>query len=291
MNATEKCWEEAISLNPMHVPEFSVLEPAAHYRSDEALRVDGEPYDFSFDTTQALAADHYPLPVTDDREGYHGSRHYSYWINGLRDFDLLLQCCDRLGVEMDTYLDLGCASGRVIRHAAVQRPDLQVYGCDINRRHVEWVARYLPESIRVFQNTSVPHLPLEDNSIDVITAYSVFTHIEAFESAWLMELRRILKPGGIVWATLHTENTWRKMKAGWPLYDALVHHNDFQKAYVSGQDFHGEKAVFRWLADQSYSSNIFYTTDYIQRMWGRILDVVEIHRQLPSYQDVVILRK
>jgi hypothetical protein len=32
MSKQEKCWEEAISLNPMDVPEFSVLDPALRYR-------------------------------------------------------------------------------------------------------------------------------------------------------------------------------------------------------------------------------------------------------------------
>ena len=291
MNTQEACWEEAISLNPMDVPAFSVLESAAHHKAAEEQDHRWEKCGFTMDTEQALAADSYPLPVTADREGYHGDRHYSYWMSGLLDFDLLKQCCERLDVKMGCYLDLGCASGRVIRHPAIQCPDMQVLGCDINRRHVEWVARYMPENIRVFQNTSVPHLPLEDNSVDVITAYSVFTHIEAFETAWLMELRRILKPGGTIWATVHTENTWRKMKAGWPLYDALLNHPGFQSSYVPGQDFEGDKAIFRWRADMSYSSNIFYTTDYLKRSWGRIFDVAEVHRQLPSFQDVVVLRK
>lgn len=30
---------------------------------------------------------------------------------------------------------LGCASGRVLRHFAVQRTKIQVIGCDINRLH------------------------------------------------------------------------------------------------------------------------------------------------------------
>lgn len=95
----------------------------------------------------------------------------------------------------------------------------------------------------------------------------------------------------MVWATVYTENTWRKMKTGWPLYDALVQHHGFQKSNVPGQDFEGDKAVFRWLADQSYSSNTFSSTDYLKRTWGRIFDVAEIHRELSCFQDVVILCK
>jgi len=107
-----------------------------------------------------------------------------------------MDCAKRLGVDVRSYLDFGCATGRVIRHFGAAEPQIKTYGCDINRMHVDWCAKYLPENITVFQNHSIPTLSLPDNSIDMVSAFSVFTHIEAFETSWLMELRRILRPGG-----------------------------------------------------------------------------------------------
>jgi hypothetical protein len=51
----------------------------------------------------------------------------------------------------------------------------------------------------------------------MISAYSVFTHIEAMETTWLMELRRVLRKGGIAWITVHTEGTLADMTPDWPL--------------------------------------------------------------------------
>src|SRR5437763_7108256 len=71
---------------------------------------------------------------------------------------------------------------------------------------------YMPRSIRLILNASAPSLPLPGRYFDVITAFSVFTHIdEDLESAWLLELRRILTPGGLLYVTIQDEAFWEAM--------------------------------------------------------------------------------
>lgn len=174
--------------------------------------------------------------------------------------------------------------------AAFQTPEIEVYGCDINRNHVDWVTDYLPQSVNVFHNHSAPSLPLEDRSLDLISAFSVFTHIESFETAWLLELRRVLKPGGIAWITVHTEKTWEDMREGWPLYTALRNHPKFLEMDPD-EPMPGDRQVFRWKAERSYSANVFYKLDYLKRNWGRYFEIAEFHRRLPVFQDVLVLRR
>lgn len=286
----ESVWEDQIALNNRADPTFEVLGPAAQYREgDSHTDWSGEGEGLEI----ALQNDLAPLPTTRDREGYYGPWHFSYWASGYRDSRLLLDACSRLGVDLHDYLDLGCASGRVIRHFAF-RPDtahVNVYGCDINRRHVDWVAQHLPRDIVIFQNHSIPSLPLADNSLDLVSAYSVFTHIEAFETTWLMELQRVLRPGGIAWITVHTERTWAAMGPGWPLHKALSRHADFAPFVDERGDLPGDRLVFRWRADRSYSSNVFYSREYLQRTWSRFFEIVEDHHRHPGFQDVLVLRK
>jgi len=284
----QSVWEDQIALNVRSDIDFDVLGPPAQYREGD------QHTDWSKEgpgLESALKLDTWPLPRTEDREGYYGPHHFSFWASGYRDSRLLRECCERLGVQLRDYLDFGCASGRVIRHFAAHVPDVSVTGCDINRRHVDWVAAHLPPSIRVFQNHSIPVLPLPDESLDLVSAYSVFTHIEAFETAWLMELRRVLRPGGIAWVTVHTERTWQEMRPGWPLYKAMSGHPEFQDFLEERGDPPRDRMVFRWRQNQSYTSNVFYTRDYLQAHWGRIMEIVEDHHRLPGFQDVVVLRK
>ena len=285
---TDSVWEDLIALNSRSDPSFEVLDEAAKHREDDTHT------DWSSEgpgLEAALQQDTYPLPTTADREGYYGPHHFSYWASGYRDSRLLRAACERQGVRLRDYFDFGCASGRVIRHFATHVDSVDVTGCDINRRHVDWVAAHLPPGIKIFQNHSIPSLPLPDESQDLISAYSVFTHIEAFETAWLMELRRILRPGGIAWITVHTERTWKQMAPGWPLYKAMSSHPDFKPYLDERDELPQDRMVFRWRANQSYSSNVFYTREYLRTHWGRLFDIVEDHNRLPGFQDVVVLRK
>jgi SAM-dependent methyltransferase len=243
--------------------------------------------------------DIFQLPATVDRENYHGDRHFDWWLSGLIDFYKIKKKLKESGAQLscgDAILDLGCASGRVLRHFAVQGNDLDCWGADINLRNVEWARLFLPKNIKVFHNTILPQLPIEDNSLALVTAFSVFTHIDDMEFAWLAEIRRILKPGGVFYVTIHSQGTWGSMKADVPVYDALIAMSDSIQDYDVTEAFlsspmPNEKTVLSWNTADSYNSNVFHHTDYIEREWGRLFDVVEIIPRFSGYQDVVLLRK
>ena len=127
-------------------------------------------------------------------------------------------------------------------------------------------------------------------SVDVVTAFSVFTHIESFDTTWLMELRRILKPGGIAWLTVHSDRTWLEMKPTWPIYAALADHPDF-KVHAGAERIPQERFVVRWASERSYSANVFYREEYLRRVWGRIMQFRDMFAALPSFQDIVVLQK
>ncbi len=281
-------WEDMISLNSQSEIAPNALLPAAHYVSQDCGEVTWDRSRISLES--ALSADNAPLPTTEQREGYYGANHFNYWASGLRDYCQLLDWLDANSIARGALLDIGCASGRLIRHVHGQADFNKVTGCDINRAHVDWMGLHLPSTICAFQNTSLPTLPLPDSSVDVITAFSVFTHIECFDTTWLMEFRRILRPGGIAWLTIHGDRTWRDIAPTWPLHAALTAHPDYP-GYASSRVLPKERLVFRWLSERSYSANVFYRETYIRRVWGRILPFRDIFPALPFFQDIVVLQK
>jgi len=283
----DEVWESMIALNSDKEPDFEVLGPAKDYYEADGRKHEWRDLDFA----ALLACDTAPLPATKDREGYFGPNHFSYWASGLEDAQNVLSAAKHYGVDIRAFFDLGCASGRIIRHIPYLKPDIQVIGGDINRLHVEWCNTYLPEPVLVFQNHAIPSLPLDANSIDVATAFSVFTHIEAFETSWLMELRRILRPGGIAWITVHTEHTLKEMNPNWPLWSAVMNHPNIKNLIGEDRFFPGCRLSVRWRNNRSYSSNIFYKEDYLRSHWGRFFEVLELRRRFPRFQDVLILRK
>jgi SAM-dependent methyltransferase len=264
---------------------------------EEWLRFDNVKMERSI--AEYMKSDGFPIPSPHDREGYFGGRHYHYWLSGLKDYLSLKEGLDEVGNplrESSAILDLGCASGRVLRHFACHEKELDLWGADINTRHVEWVRRFLAPSIKVFPATIVPHLPLEDNTCSLVYAFSVFTHIDELELAWIAEIRRILRRGGVAWLTIHSDHTWRAIERARPLYDTLLAMKDHIQEYrVTPELFKvpmpTERVAFRWTTASIYNTNVFHSTDYIRREWGRFFEVLDIKREGHSYQDVVVMRK
>jgi SAM-dependent methyltransferase len=283
-----RIWENFISLYGDKILHNDVLSAAHEYVAQDDGSVQWNKKAIPVDS--ALKRDRAPLPLEQDREMYYGPNHYNYWASGIRDYMQLKEYLDRKKIKADALLDIGCASGRFVRAAHFQGQMNRVIGCDINRLHVDWVARNLPRDIEIFQNTSIPYLPLQDESLDVVTAFSVFTHIETFDTAWLMEIKRVLRPGGIAWITVHSDRTWRELIPDWPLYNALNTHPEYMKVRTLA-NMPYERTVFRWISEASYSANVFYSEEYLRRIWDRIIPMKDIFPALPHFQDVVVLQK
>jgi SAM-dependent methyltransferase len=97
--------------------------------------------------------------------------------------------------ELGALLDWGCGCGRVLRHWS-DLPSTHVVGCDINPSMVEWCNAHLPFA-EVVANELTPPLPFEDETFDLVYAFSVMTHLsEDLQHGWIDECRRVLKPGG-----------------------------------------------------------------------------------------------
>jgi len=275
----------------------ALLQDRVEVPREEWLQFDNVKMERSLD--EYLRNDGFPIPTPSDREGYFGDRHYHYWLSGLKDYLSIKGALDQMGSPLgggSVVLDLGCASGRALRHFACHEKGLELWGADINIRHVEWVRRFLDPSIKVLPATIVPHLPIEDNTCSLVYAFSVFTHIDELELAWIAEIRRILTRGGVAYLTVHSDNTWRAIERARPLYENLLAMKEHIAEYrVTPELFQGpmptERIVFRWRTSAIYNVNVFHAIDYIKKSWGRFLDIVEVVRDGHNYQDVVLLRK
>jgi SAM-dependent methyltransferase len=98
-------------------------------------------------------------------------------------------------------LDFGCGAGRTLRHFLSEAEDGSFWGVDIDARSIEWLQDALCPPLNVIQGPSAPPLALDSTSFDVVWALSVFTHLTDTSLAWLAELHRLLRPGGLLIAT------------------------------------------------------------------------------------------
>lgn len=96
-------------------------------------------------------------------------------------------------------LDCGCGPGTITRGiAAAVSPGGTVMGIDANPAQIELAKQELPPGGNTgFHVASVYELPFASNRFDAIFSHALFEHLADPRRA-ARELRRVLKPGGVV---------------------------------------------------------------------------------------------
>lgn len=237
-----------------------------------------------------LKKDQIPVPDTADREGYQGPHHFDYWLSGLSDYWTILEHVGSLP-EQAHIVDFGGASGRIARFFSNASTQSRVTVAELNVNHVDFITRYFPENTRAIKLSSLPYFMFAENECDLIYAFSVFTHIDVYELSWLAEIRRILKPGGKAYLTIHDETSWLNLEK-MPVYRVLLDSPDFARHYVKDAPMPEERLVYEYnTSSNEYNCNVFHHSDYIRRVWSKWLKVVEILPGIHGHQSAVVLEK
>lgn len=107
----------------------------------------------------------------------------------------------QLDLEGKRVLDFGCGAGRVIRHFDEEASAAEIWGCDIDAASIEWAKQHLSPPFHFALSGESPPLSFPDGHFDLIYAISVYTHLLDSWSEWILEMRRLLRPGGILIAS------------------------------------------------------------------------------------------
>ncbi|MBA3807989.1 MAG: class I SAM-dependent methyltransferase [Solirubrobacterales bacterium] len=125
---------------------------------------------------------------------------------GLYEADLIADALASAGVdlaEVSSALDFGCSSGRVLRVLHAAYPQTSWRGCDPNAPAIEWASANLP-GIDFFASADAPPLALEDASLDLAYAISIWSHFAPeLGLRWFAEMHRLIRPGGHLVCTTH----------------------------------------------------------------------------------------
>jgi len=196
---------------------------------------------------------------------------------GIRQFLSLI------GRPLETFhdvLDFGCGSARVLRWFGGYTA-IKWVGSDISKKAIEWNRQNLGFGEFVINDVEPP-LPFPSGSFDLIYAVSVVTHIsEQLQFAWLTELSRVLRPGGIVMLTVMGEQVaaWKLAPEEFAEFQCKGHF--YKKVQEGG--LHG-------LPD--FYQDAYHSHAYVIREWSRYFQPIAYIRNGPMYlQDLVILEK
>jgi SAM-dependent methyltransferase len=171
-------------------------------------------------------------------------------------------------------LDFGSGAGRSLRHFLSEAERGEFWGADIDRASIEWMEAALCPPLHAWRCGHRPPLGLEHRSFDLAWAISVFTHLTDESLPWLLELHRLLKPGGLLIASYY--GRWNSEQlAGEPWepdrngMNVLGHNVDW--------DLGGPSVLISdW---------------WVRAHWGRAFEILEIEPQVDNMSWALMRRR
>jgi ubiquinone/menaquinone biosynthesis C-methylase UbiE len=244
----------------------------------------GSTYDVSAWVNEGEAADGFPVPPRALWRSAH-TTFEDFMKFGEEAFARMLELLASTGFHPDSshkVLDFGSGSGRFVRLWG-DRVEA-VWGCDLNSDQIRWCQHYLSPPYRFVQTTTAAHLPFEDRMFDLVYAGSVFTHIPELVDMWLLEIRRILQPGGYFFVTIHDEGTWEVVQSGGA------------KVLEWSMAVHPAGASPELPADlvvlaTGPGSNVYFRREYFESLASQYFEVLSATPEARGYQTAVVLRR
>jgi SAM-dependent methyltransferase len=236
-----------------------------------------------------------PTPPVELRGGY-GRDELSYLESGQHHINVMLALLEAAGARRESFrrvLDFGCAAGRMLRYFP-QFEGSELWGTDIQGETIAWCQRHLSPPMMFLTATTFPHLPFEDNYFDVVYAGSVFTHMIDLADAWLLELRRVMRPEAYGFITIQDKHTLDLVMApdsstpDW-LRQMLVDFDGRTGAFSSDFAYFSVDRGPTW--NGMPVPQVYYDRDYIVTSWSRLVEVVSVVAEGHDLQTAVIFRK
>lgn len=100
----------------------------------------------------------------------------------------------------ETILDIGCGIGQTfVASGLAAKNDRRLIGVDIDQEALSYGVKNFDGIC--FIRSSAAELPLADNSVDMVVSRVSLPYTDI--PVVLREIKRVLKPGGTIWLTLH----------------------------------------------------------------------------------------
>jgi ubiquinone/menaquinone biosynthesis C-methylase UbiE len=226
-----------------------------------------------------------PVPPPEARAGY-GPGPEQFLASGKVHVQKMRAIVAAVGFALESsgrILEFGCAGGRMLRWLHDLTATCEVWGADIWAGPIHWCKQYLSPPFHFVTNTTTPHLPFEDHYFGFLFAGSVFTHLDEIADAWFYELRRVVRPGGQLYITIHDQHTlevFDREPYWWirslPEY-AELRRSDFRMFTIGQRDW-----------SRTY---VFYDTGSLCRQLEPFFRVRSVNEEAYGYQTALLLER
>lgn len=208
----------------------------------------------------------------------------------VHDLQSVLAVTGRQLSDYSSILDFGCGCGRIMLWLEGLAGSAALHGTDIDERAIAWCQGNIPFA-RFQVNQTLPPLPHDDASFDLVFSNSVFTHIdEKHQDQWLTELRRVTRPGGHLLLSVHGEQAFltyeENLRSAGRSADVIR-----EELGRNGISFLENDAFVGGPFPDCYHST-FHAPWYLFEHWGRFFDIVAlVPKGSLSFQDILLLQR
>jgi len=194
-------------------------------------------------------------------------RHWYFW--GKRRIILELLASHVAG-RKGLVLEAGCGTGRMIGELARFG---DVYAMDVFTEALQYCAG---RGCANLLQGSVTQLPFKDGAFDLVTSLDVIEHVEDDQAA-LIELYRVLKPGGSLVVTVPAYMLL------WSQHDIALHHK--RRYTMAGLQVKLQRAGFTVTRISAFNFFVFPAVALLRvsrRLFGRRAEVADTNEHPPS---------
>lgn len=239
-----------------------------------------------------------PLPPESVQLAFNGTSGAANLHNG---FKIYCQIKSQIYEWMETFspstqvLDFGCGWGRIARFFLKDVFTENLYGVDISPLGIDACKSTLPGHYELIDRE--PPLKFSENTFGIVYAWSVFSHLpEDLHLQWLEEIRRILKPGGLLIASTLPRSFLVESRR---LKDKGVFDHPWQKAAaasfldheVAMAGFEQGLFLFSPIPEAEYGMAIIPRA-YVERRWASMFDFCDFIAEPEALgQSLIVVKK
>ena len=242
-----------------------------------------------------------PVPPEALRETACGGKEaHTHLYSGLEDLAVVVDTFETFAQKpiqtVESLLDFGSGCGRLLRWFDRGLPTAALCGVDVRAASVEWSQKNLRGD-----HIAGPYDPptdLPEDAFDLVVSLSVFSHLTRESNiAWVRELARVCKPGGLMILTTH----------GALSLAAIAEGAEYQRAFflseaearellrtLSANEFHYHQPPTAWQQSIEVGENYgqaFMNEAFAAREWSPYAELLGcIPARLFRFQDVYVLR-
>jgi SAM-dependent methyltransferase len=197
-------------------------------------------------------------------------------------------------------VDFGCGWGRIIRFFLKDIDPAHLRGIDCDGEVVD-ICRRTNRWCSFFEVAPLPPSPLDTASVDIVYAYSVYSHLsEEAHDRWLDEFHRLLRPGGLLVVTTRPRSfiemcAWLRTDEAAGLPEShLVSGGAFVDTAAALARYDAGEYCFSYRrpTDPPHFGETCIPAAYVQNHWTNRFEVLEFIDDLQACpQNVIILRR